>query len=229
MGAKFGIAFLVLLLAVSKQQQVNGYGLQQEDSEVEEDEVCARINENSCDPFQGDWVFDDSYPPFNTSVCQFLSLDQHYDCQYSGRPDGDYLKYRWQPTDCDLPRIDTEDFLSRLRGKKLLFVGEHFGFNQYQSLTCTLVASSKRSLLYNAFTSEDNSTFRFPEYDDARVYYTPKPFLVDLISDPAKGRVLKIDSIGGGSGKTAWKDMDVLIFNSWYSWTDNGITLKKAK
>lgn len=43
------------------------------------------------------------------------------------------------------------------------------------------------------------------------------PFLVDIVREKV-GRVLKLDSISGN----AWKEMDMLIFNSWHWWTHTG-------
>lgn len=45
-------------------------------------------------------------------------------------------------------------------------------------------------------------------------------FLVDVV-DESIGRVLKLDSIEGGK---LWKDMDMLIFNTWHWWSRRGPT-----
>jgi hypothetical protein len=57
-----------------------------------------------CDFSQGQWVVDDSYYPLYdaSSDCPFIV--QGFDCLRNGRTDQDYLKYRWKPSACDLPR-----------------------------------------------------------------------------------------------------------------------------
>ena len=44
------------------------------------------------------------------------------------------------------------------------------------------------------------------------------PYLVDIVRESV-GRVLKLDSIQAGD---TWKQMDMLIFNTWHWWTHKG-------
>lgn len=55
-----------------------------------------------CDFYDGKWVVDYKYPVYNAKDCPFL-LEQ-FDCVGNRRPDRAYLKYRWQPTKCNLAR-----------------------------------------------------------------------------------------------------------------------------
>lgn len=57
---------------------------------------------SSCDLFQGNWIYDDSYPFYNSSICSFI--EGQFNCQGNGRPDKLYLKYKWKPNACELPK-----------------------------------------------------------------------------------------------------------------------------
>lgn len=58
--------------------------------------------DGDCDIFQGNWVWDESYPLYQSRDCVFL--DEGFRCTENGRPDVFYTKWRWQPHDCNLPR-----------------------------------------------------------------------------------------------------------------------------
>ena len=55
-----------------------------------------------CDLYNGSWVRDESYPLYLPNSCPFI--DGGFNCQENGRPDQDYLKWRWEPSECDIPR-----------------------------------------------------------------------------------------------------------------------------
>ncbi|VAH01077.1 unnamed protein product [Triticum turgidum subsp. durum] len=65
--------------------------------------AMAAVEEEECDLFDGSWVWDDSYPLYDSKDCPFL--DGGFRCSENGRPDTSYVKWRWQPSRCDLPRL----------------------------------------------------------------------------------------------------------------------------
>jgi len=54
-----------------------------------------------CDYSVGKWVFDQSYPLYDSN-CPYLSTAVA--CQKNGRPDSDYEKWKWKPFGCSIPR-----------------------------------------------------------------------------------------------------------------------------
>jgi hypothetical protein len=47
-------------------------------------------------------VFDENYPLYTSNACPFI--DEGFNCEANGRMDKSYMKWRWQPKHCNLPR-----------------------------------------------------------------------------------------------------------------------------
>ncbi|XP_021825090.1 protein trichome birefringence-like 43 [Prunus avium] len=171
---------------------------------------------NGCDVSHGNWVFDDSYPLYAAPSCPFI--ENEFDCIKNGRPDKDYLKYRWQPSACNLPKFDGSRILKEFRGKSIMFIGDSLSLNQWQSLTCMLHTAVPRAK-YTLVRSGGLSTFTFPEYN-LKILFSRNAFIVGIVATPA-GRVLKLDSILT-QDEELWLGIDVLIFNTWHWWLHTG-------
>ncbi|GFP82328.1 protein pmr5, partial [Phtheirospermum japonicum] len=173
-------------------------------------------NQSSCSLFTGSWLRDDSYPLYQYSNCPLI--DPQFNCQMYGRPDSDYLKYRWQPSNCQVPRLDGAEFLMRMRGKSVMFVGDSLGRNQWQSLICMISAGVPVTSPTQFVRGDPLSTFKFLEYGVSVSFYRA-PYLVDIDSVQGK-RVLRLGDIRGNAN--AWNGVDVLSFNTGHWWTHKG-------
>ncbi|XP_020578250.1 protein PMR5 [Phalaenopsis equestris] len=170
------------------------------------------INLPLCNLFSGQWLPDSSFPLYQYSSCPII--DPEFNCQLYGRPDSDYLRYRWKPAACKLPAFNGTDFLVKMRGKTVMFVGDSLGRNQWESLICMLAAAVPLSAAV-MLRGDPLSTYKFLEYEVSVAFYRA-PYLVDI--DSVNGiRILRLDSIDKNG--EAWKEADVLSFNSGHWWT----------
>ncbi|XP_037495701.1 protein trichome birefringence-like 43 isoform X2 [Jatropha curcas] len=198
------IAITTVFLLAAFMHQVHGAQI----------EVVGKPKRKGCDLYQGRWVHDASYPLYNVTGCPFILKE--FDCHNNGRLDSLYLHYRWKPTSCRLPRFNGKQFLSKMRGKRIMFVGDSLGLNQWQSLTCMLHTAVPEAF-FTLVRVGGLSTFTFPAYN-VSVMFSRNAFLVDIVNEKI-GRVLKLDSIKNGR---SWRGADTLIFNTWHWWLHTG-------
>jgi hypothetical protein len=57
-----------------------------------------------CDIFDGKWVRDDSKPYYPLGSCPFI--DRDFNCYLNGRLDLQYIKWKWKPNKCQIPRYE---------------------------------------------------------------------------------------------------------------------------
>lgn len=165
-----------------------------------------------CNLFSGTWVRDASYPLFLAAQCPYL--DGKSTCRQNGRPDSDYEKWRWQPSGCSIPSFNARDMLERLRGKRLMFVGDSISEDQWESMVCMLQAyipANKKTVIRQSSLT----IFKALDYS-ASVEFFWAPFLVQMRNDGQNKRTLYLDFMEENG--TYWQGIDVLVFESSHWW-----------
>jgi hypothetical protein len=89
-----------------------------------------------CDLFSGEWVPNLEAPYYTNKTC--WAIHENQNCMKYGRPDSEFMKWKWRPNECEMPVFNPAQFLEIVRGKSLAFVGDSVARNQMQSLICLL-------------------------------------------------------------------------------------------
>ncbi|OEL21658.1 Protein trichome birefringence-like 5 [Dichanthelium oligosanthes] len=195
-------------------------------SEITADDYKAVGTETgNCDVYDGKWVRDEvARPLYAPGTCPYV--DEAYSCAANGRPDDGYTRWRWAPRHCSLPRFNATDILARLRGKRLMFVGDSMNRNQFESLLCILreALPDKTRMFethgYRISKGRGYFVFKFADYD-CTVEFVRSHFLaregVRFNRQKNSNPILQIDRIDKTANR--WKKADVLVFNTGHWWT----------
>ncbi|XP_065854650.1 protein trichome birefringence-like 19 [Euphorbia lathyris] len=141
-------------------------------------ELRYRKEVKECDLFTGKWVPFPKGPPYYSNETCNMIIDQQ-NCLKFGRPDKEFMKWRWRPEECELPLFSAVKFLELVRGKSMAFVGDSVGRNQMQSLLCLLATAAQPKDVSHLYTS-DATYFRYWFYSDYKFTLATlwSPFLV---------------------------------------------------
>ncbi|KAK8665708.1 hypothetical protein V6N13_005870 [Hibiscus sabdariffa] len=147
-----------------------------------------------CDITRGKWVFNRSSKPLYTDrSCPYV--ERQYSCEKNGQV-----------------------ALKKLRGKRVVFVGDSLQRSQWESFICMVEwtippqhKSMKRGRIRDVFKAK--------EYN-ASIEFHWAPFLVQSNTDlnilEPKKRIVKIDSVSNSSRD--WEGADILAFNTCVWW-----------
>uniref|UniRef100_A0A7N0T6Q0 Trichome birefringence-like N-terminal domain-containing protein n=2 Tax=Kalanchoe fedtschenkoi TaxID=63787 RepID=A0A7N0T6Q0_KALFE len=184
-----------------------------------------KSTEEECDLFSGKWVYDNgSYPLYDEGKCPYMS-DQ-LACHRHGRSDLEYQHWRWEPHGCNLKRWNTREAWEKLRGKRLMFVGDSLNRGQWISMVCLLqsvIPVDKQSMTPNA----ELTIFKAENYN-ATVEFLWAPLLVDSNSDDPVNhrldeRIMRPDSLLKHASR--WQNADILVFNTYLWWRQGPVKL----
>ncbi|XP_021763497.1 protein trichome birefringence-like 19 [Chenopodium quinoa] len=143
-----------------------------------------------CDLYSGDWIPNMDAPYYTNETCWVIQ--EHQNCMKYGRPDTEFMKWRWKPNDCELPVFDPIKFFEIVRNKSMAFVGDSVARNQMQSLICLL---SRVEHPLDVSTSKDDNFKRW--------YYQSYNFTLVILWSPYLVKTIENDP-NGRTGKTFW-------------------------
>ncbi|XP_078170615.1 protein trichome birefringence-like 8 [Carex rostrata] len=186
----------------------------------------ANLENDLCDYSNGKWVYDERFVGWYTEDCRFL--DPGFQCRKNGRNDTRFLHWRWKPHGCDLLQFNAKEMLERSRNKRIVFVGDSIGRNQWESLICMLSTNvSNPSNIYEQFGNPITKhrgflSMVFKDYNLTVEYYrAPQLVVIDRFK-PQNASVaglrgaIRVDKLPHFANR--WAGADLLVLNTGHWW-----------
>ncbi|WZZ63967.1 hypothetical protein YC2023_075337 [Brassica napus] len=137
-----------------------------------------------------------------TTLCITRQNVHFFHCLGNGRGHEEYLKWRWKPKHCHVPRFQVRDVLERLRSKRIVFVGDSLSRTQWESLICMFIMGlDDKSSVYEVNGNNITKTIRFLGHGRLH-WHAPK-----RVKSTLKLDVLDVIN-------QEWSSADYLIFNT---------------
>ncbi|KAL3349182.1 hypothetical protein AABB24_022362 [Solanum stoloniferum] len=155
------------------------------------------LRNGTCDLFIGNWVYDPSDPVYTNATC--YSIESHQNCMKNGRPDTEYLNWRWNPRYCELPRFSPKKFLNLMRNKSFTFIGDSIMRNHVQSLLCILSQEE-----------EADDVYHDEQYKSRRWYFPLHDFNLSVIWSPFLAKSTVFEDDNGASTDITQLNLDKL-------------------
>ncbi|PON93537.1 Trichome birefringence-like family [Trema orientale] len=123
-----------------------------------------------------------------------------------GRPDSEFLKWRWKPTDCELPPFDAAQFLELVKGKSMAFVGDSLARNHMQSLLCLLATVEHPTQVSYNTTDAKFKRWLYPNYNfTLSSFWSPYLVKAQAMEEDPKGPAHKrLMNLYLDQADTAW-------------------------
>ncbi|XP_017236834.1 protein trichome birefringence-like 23 [Daucus carota subsp. sativus] len=164
-------------------------------------------HEGSCNLMVGNWIRNPEGPRYTNESCQFI--ESHQNCMKNGRPDTEYLYWRWKPKDCELPQFDAKKFLEMMRNKAWALIGDSISRNHVQSLLCILSKVEQPLHVYHD-----------PDYKNRRWLFSSYNFSLSLMWSPFLAEAKIFEDYNGVSTSEIELQLDKLD-SHWTSVYDN--------
>ncbi|XP_057759574.1 xyloglucan O-acetyltransferase 1-like [Arachis stenosperma] len=174
-------------------------------------EMATAYKIRSCDYTNGKWVPYRKGPMYNSTSCPLIKDTQN--CKANGRPDSEYLYWRWKPNKCSLPKFGPNTFLQHVSNKHIAFIGDSVSKNQFDSLICMLSTASTPNPI--AFYK-----WHFPSHNVHFSFYW-SPFLVEgvqrVMTEPHYHNKIHLDRVNEKWAEHLDKmDLIVLSLGHWF-------------
>lgn len=161
-------AALLLILSLALSTKLKRETPQDPNSALQWNDNPQYFSNKTCNYSNGRWVRDGNVKARYDYKCK--EIFKGWNCIANNKRNArQILEWRWQPWECDLPRLQPKQFLEHFRDSSIGFVGDSLNRNMFVSLVCMLKEASNDVMKWRPVRADRGFTFR--EYNLTLAYH----------------------------------------------------------